>query len=241
MINNTTKDYTQFFIITFIYNIILVLYMDMNNNFYSYSYNMICLSISIFNCIIFNDIYFRIKYIKTINHLPLNFYPSNKSFIKYIWYITTSVFLISSSYYCLNFWINEFQVLENNNSKSIIFIRTFSIVLLSIFLTTISFYTIIKIITVTMSSLSLILQQIIYNYSKDYNLFANILTVYKYNIKEEHKCWLCGNTMEPHKIIRKLNCSCNEIFHPKCIETYLGMHNNQCRNGHNISKFEHTA
>jgi hypothetical protein len=237
---NTTKDYTQFFILTCICNIILVIYIDMKLNLYSYSYNLICLSFFILNCIIFNDIYFRIKYIKTIKHLPLNFYPSNRGFIKYIWYMTLSVFMVSTLYYCFHFWLNEFY-LSNNGTEYITFIKTFIIVLTSIFLLTILYYTIIKVISFCVYSSSLILQQIIYNYSRGYHIFANILTVYKYSIKAEHTCWLCGNTMVTHKKVRQLNCKCNESFHPECIEIYLGMHNNYCKNGHLISKFEHTA
>jgi hypothetical protein len=241
---NTTKEYTQFFIIIFACNIILAAYMDIKNDLYNYSYNLICLSLGIFNCIIFNDIYFRIKYIKQINHLPLNFYPSNRSFIKYIWYSTSIVFLLSSFYYCLHFWNNEFNVIydsSNHETKCIIFLKTFIIVLMSILLIGILTYTIMNIVSFIISSCSLILQQIIYNYSRDYNLFSNILTVYKYNIKAEHQCWLCEKTMVNHKNIRKLNCTCNQSFHPECIEIYLSMYNNYCRNDHLISKFEHTA
>ncbi len=239
-----TKDSTQFFIITFISNIILFLGMDIKYNSYSISYNLICLSMFVINCIIFNDIYFRIKYIKTIKHLPLNFYPSSKSIIRKIWYISFSIFLVSSSYYCLYFWMNEFKLLDTTNNyemNCIIFVKTFIISIISIFLMTYVYYSVMKIVTFCISSCSLLLQQIIYNYSRGYGLFSNILTVYKYSIKLEHRCWLCGYTMETNKNVRKLNCPCNESFHPQCIETYLGMHNNHCKKGHMITKFEHTA
>lgn len=241
---NTTKDSTQFFIITFISNIILCFGMDMNYNSYSMAYNLVCLSMFIINCIIFNDIYFRIKNIKTIKYLPLNFYPSNKSIIRKIWYFASSLFLVSSSYCCLYFWRNEFKMLDTTNNyemNSIIFVKTFIISITTIFLMTYVYYCVMKAMTFCISSCSLLLQQMIYNYSRGYGIFSNILTVYKYSIKLEHKCWLCGNTMDTHKNIRKLTCACNESFHLECIEAYLGLHSNRCKNGHNITKFEHTA
>ena len=44
-----------------------------------------------------------------------------------------------------------------------------------------------------------------------------------------------------NKMIKKLNCPCNEHFHPECIDKYLNLYNNYCRGGHKISKYEHTA
>jgi len=57
----------------------------------------------------------------------------------------------------------------------------------------------------------------------------------------EYYCWICDKMLSKNKTLKKLNCPCQELFHPECIDNYLGLYKNYCRNGHKIAKFEHTV
>jgi hypothetical protein len=166
-----------------------------------------------------------------------NYYPSSRNISKYIWY-TNILFIISGliqiSY---NFWMYTFNGFysPNTSSKDVIEIGLFTFI--SAGLCFFGTFLILYLVWYLSSFVVSLFKQIIFNYINELPLFSNT-TIIKYT---DNNCWICNKYLGKNKILKKLNCPCQEYFHPECIDKYLGMYNNYCKAGHKISKYEHTV
>ena len=191
------------------------------------SYYYLCISLIIYNCILINDIKFHFKHLKKNFSLTSKFYPSSKYFIQIIWKTNTCLFVISSLVY------TYYNDNKNYTIKSILtlFFSVLSIIYI--------YYVIIKYCIKLYIFFKNSLNQMKYNYEKEYPLFANVMKINK--IDNYMYCGLCNQPFNQNQLIKKVNCDCNNYFHGYCIDTYMGMYNNICFCGHIIRKYEHTA
>jgi hypothetical protein len=199
-------------------------------------YMSMCLSIAIYNYIIFNDIYFEIKNNLDLYFYP-NMYPSNTLFYNNILLINTFVFLSASSLYLYDYWIVENginYIMDMNLPFESL--KHFYIILLTLFIFTIFIISLHYICTNICNHLSLYFNQIMFNYCHSIPLFKNTL-----NNESNYICWICEKKMLKNDTITLLHCPCNENFHSRCIERYLGLYKNVCHNGHKITKIKNSV
>jgi len=220
-------EYNHVFILLLIVNISAIFIMD-----YTYISLFIYFNSISINYIMYKDLYFEIKYkYSNINFVLMpNYYPSNRTFYKYIKYINISFIYTGLSFYCIDFWINHHFINDEN------FIKSFSITILSIinvlivlFLT---IYTLVLFLSLVVDSIKQIMSNYINNRS---------LLYFPDNEYVEYYCWVCDRSLNKFKTLKKLNCPCKEYFHPDCIDKYLGLYGNYCKNNHRIAKYEHAV
>ena len=226
---NISIDYNNIFILLSIINIIIPFLINYSCYFSLFLY---CNTIS-FNYIMYKDFYFEMKNkYSNINFILMpNYYPSNRTYNKIIWYINILFIYSSVLLYCFDFWINHYNGF-NNNTFNYMFTLTF-----------ISFISILNVILglllVVYSSIilsSFILDRfklMTFNYLNKQPLF------YKKQEEPCYICWVCDRILSKNKTLKKLNCPCQEYFHPDCIDKYLGLYDNYCRDGHKIAKYNH--
>ncbi len=223
----STFTFTQLVSISVIINILLLLNININIDALELSYYYICVSLIVYNCILINDILFHFKYLKRNITLTAKFYPSGKYYIQTIWTLNTYLFVFSSllySYYNQDNYYNVKKILT-------LFLSVLSIIYI--------YYIIIKYCIKLYYFFKNSINQMIYNYEKEYPLFANVMKINK--IDNYMYCGLCNQPFHQNQLVKKINCDCNYYFHGYCIDTYMGMYNNICFCGHRVPKYEHTA
>ncbi len=222
--------YNNAFIIVAIVNFISLFII--NHNYFSLFVYLNSISL---NYILYKDFYFEIKHkYSNINFIFLpNYYPSNRTINKYTIFTNITIIYVNVIILCYDFWLNNFIGFKYESfyylfslfifsfSSSIIILGNILILSYGIFLVS--------------SYLSNVFKQIIFNYENDKPLFSSIKN------NDIYYCWICQKMLSKHKTLKKLNCPCQEYFHPDCIDKYLGLYDNYCKNGHKIAKFEHTV
>jgi hypothetical protein len=195
---------------------------------------LVCISLSttIYNYIIFNDLYFEIK--NNLNlYLYPNYYPSNRIYFQYILGANSFVFIISSMFYSYIYWTSGNSIYEKFDYNNSIF-KLFSVLCLTIlvisFLIIGTYYVCVELFILA----SFYLNYMLFNYSHDLPLFANI----KLLSQPDNICWICTKKMLKTEYTSQLHCPCNSLYHSKCIERYLILHKNVCPLGHKIMKFK---
>ncbi len=227
------SDYVKIFILTTSINVISLFFINFNDISLFIYLNSLSL-----NLIMYNDIYFEKKH--THYHINFNFmpkyYPSNRRLFNFIYTNNIINIYCGLAYKCYNFWTNEFQDFETFNKSyeyntELIFI---------IFITNILGLILLFGIVYNLTTYSLLIfdtiKTIKFNYINEQPLFYNINKETDY-----YYCWICEKNISKYKVVKKLNCPCQEYFHPDCIDKYLGLYNNYCRKGHRIAKYEHTV
>jgi len=211
--------YNNAFIFLSLINVILLFIID-----YSYISLLIYLNSISLNYILYKDFKFEIKNkYSNINFIFLpNYYPSNRTFNKYIMLTNVSIIYSLLVILSIDFWLNQYKGIKNES-----YIYIFTLMLFS-FITTLLVIT--KAILLTYS---------IYNIGSKLINYINKIPLKEHDL--EYYCWVCEKRLSKYKTLKKLNCPCQELFHPECIDNYLGLYNNYCRNGHRIAKFEHTV
>ncbi len=191
---------------------------------------LICISISttIYNYIMFNDLYFEIKNNLNLYSYP-NYYPSNRAVNQNILISNSFVFMTSSIIYIYNYWINIDYNNTNINFITIFLMGAFTLFVF-VFLMIILYNSIVEIFTFA----SLLMNHMLFNYTHNLPLLSNIKDIFKNN----QSCWVCSKILLKTEYTTQLHCPCNTLFHSKCIERYLILHKNICPNGHRITKFK---
>ncbi len=226
------SDYIKIFILTTFTNI-LYLYFINYNSISSFVYLN---SLSI-NLIMFNDIYFEIKhknYRINFNIMP-KYYPSYRKFFNNLYYINSICIFGGISKICYDFWMNEFIDFITFNKP---YEHTIKLIVITIMTNILSIILLIITIHFSIKYVSLFLETmkiVIFNYINEQPLFYNVTK------EEDYYCWVCEKNISKYKVVKKLNCPCQEHFHPDCIDKYLNLYNNYCRAGHRIAKYEHTV
>ena len=228
---NLSLEYNNVFILLSFINIISIFVMN-----YNYVSLFVYLNSLSLNYIMFKNFYFEIKNkYSNINFLLMpNYYPSNRNINKFFWY-TNIMFIFSGlSFICIKFWMNEY---EGMNITSYEYFASLIIIgILSILNGLVSFL----VLSYSCSNLLVILfdntKQIISNY-----INKKSLLYFPENEDNNYYCWICDKNLSKLKTLKKLNCPCQEYFHPDCIDKYLGLYNNYCKAGHKIAKYEHTV
>ncbi len=227
------NDYSKFLIFTTIINFIFIFFIN-----YNYVLLFIYLNSLSINLIIFNDIYFEIKHTNyriNFNIMP-KYYPSYRKFLKTLYNINSICIFYGFSKICYDFWMNDFEDFVTFNKT---YDYTIKLILITIITNILSVISLIIIMHFSIKYLSFLIdtiQVIIFNYSNERPLFSNINKQNDYYI-----CWICEKNISKYKVVKKLNCPCQEHFHPDCIDKYLSIYNNYCRVGHRIAKYEHTV
>ena len=170
------------------------------------------------NLIIFNDIYFQTKYTNINFELIPKFYPSYKKYLNALWEFNTISIVIGFTYACYQYWTTIF-IDFNFIDKSMDYIITTAIIII---LSTVC-------VLLNLIGALYYLSKIIKNISNNNNNYDDY----------EYFCWICDKNINKNKIVKKINCPCQEYFHPDCIDKYLIIHKNYCRSGHKIAKYEH--
>ncbi len=223
------KDSNDMVILLSFINIITLFVID-----YNYSSLFLYLNSLSINYIIFKDFYFEIKHkYSNINFVLMpNYYPSNRTLNKYILYSNCGIIISGVHYISVDFWMNEFKGFNIISSQYITTLICFS------FISTISVSLFISLsvylVYLALSNTADLFKQVITNYINNKSLLyipSNNDIVYC--------CWVCDKELNNNKILKKLNCPCQEYFHPDCIDKYLGLYDNYCRNNHKIAKYKH--
>jgi len=81
---------------------------------------------------------------------------------------------------------------------------------------------------------SILINNMLFNYTHNLPLFANSKDVFK----QTPSCWVCNKVLLKTEYTTQIHCPCNKLFHSKCIERYLLLHKNICPDGHRIEKFK---
>ncbi len=225
------NDYSKVSILASIVNILLCFFIHFDSTFLFVYLNSISL-----NLLMIYDIYFQMKHHRINFEINNKYYPSNRKYLKMLWNLNILSIITGSSYICYDFWINKFDGFTITNRTtdyiiSLIIVTTISNIIVYLSLISFLYYSII--IT---SNLIDIIKFVMFNYINGMPLL--------YNVKTEDNlsnCWICNKSISKHKIVKKLNCPCQEHFHPDCIDKYLILHKNYCRAGHKIAKYEHTV
>ncbi len=164
-----------------------------------------------------------------------SYYPSSRKYLNILWQINIISIVLGLSYVCFLFWTNEFIDFIFSNKSFEYITNTVLITGISvgaIFFSVIgTFYYSIKVLTQFLD----ISKIIMFNFVNEKPLFSNL------NNDDYYNCWVCDKNINKYKIVKKLNCPCQEHFHPDCIDKYLVLHKNYCRAGHKIAKYEHTV
>ena len=208
--------YNNVFILISFTNIISLFIID-----YSYISLIIYFNSLSLNYILYKDFYFEIKNkYSNINFIFLqNYYPSNRTFNKLIMFTNISFIFSGLILLVIDFWLNKFNGFKNESFNYIISLAVFSFITTLLVITKSILLT--YCIYIIMSNLILFTKQLIVNYMNEQPL------LYKqkhYDV--EHYCWVCNKILSKHKTLKKLNCPCQELFHPDCIDNYLGLYNN---------------
>jgi hypothetical protein len=228
-----SSDNSKLLLLTSSINILLIFIMN-----YDIISIFILLNLLSINLILLNDIYFEIK--NKFTHINFNFmpkfYPSFRTSLNYLWYLNIISLSSGVVFTCFDFWMNNFQVFKFID-KSYYYIVTLIIIititnLITIILIIVLVYYCIKFISI----INNLFTNLLFNFINNQPLLDNII-----NKNELNFCWICERNLNKHKMLKKVNCPCNEHFHPECIDKYLSLYNNYCRAGHKISKYEHTA
>jgi hypothetical protein len=217
-------DYSKIFILLTFVNIFITFIIYTNFILLFIYLNSISL-----NLIMFYDIYFQMKY-KHINfEIMHTFYPSCRKYINALFEFNSASIIFGTAYFCYEYWTTEFiDFIFINKSNEYIY--------KTIFITSISiFVSLITLIGALYYSTKLITN--IFDIFNEKPLFFNDHYEDKYN----YICWICNKSISKYKIVKKLNCPCQEHFHPDCIDKYLVLYKNYCRGGHKIAKYEHTV
>ncbi len=187
----------------------------------------ICLSTTIYNYMIFNDLYFEIKYNLNLYLYP-NFYPSSRKYNQCILMVNSFVFIFSSLIYCYSYWIIENNISLINNYGIKLINMAFLTIVLIIIIALILYQGLCELFTISSHYVNCIL----FNYTHGFPLLANV------SIKNDINCWICNKKMLKSEYVSQLHCPCKKNFHSKCIERYLILYKNVCPNGHKIIKLK---
>ncbi len=164
------------------------------------------------------------------------YYPSYRTFLNTLYYINCISIFCGVSKICYNFWMNEFIDFTTFNKSNeytikLTLITTISNILGLILLLSLIHFSI-KYVSLFLDTIKIVM----FNYINEQPLFYNVIKENDY-----YYCWICEKNINKYKVVKKLNCPCQEHFHPDCIDKYLGLYNNYCRKGHRIAKYEHTV
>lgn len=229
------NEYNKIFILVCFINAILTFIIDYTN----YIALLIYINSLSINFIMLKDIHFEIKhhYSRINFDIMYNFYPSHRTNFKILWFINSLCIFIGAVLVCYNFWISEFDDFTMFNKSFNYIISLLIITIATNVLAIISSIIIIYYLWNSMIIIFNIFRIITFNY---YN-YKPLLSSYKdaFNYNKKHICWICENSLNKVKTIKKLTCPCNELFHNECIDKYLQLHNNNCRAGHKIAKYDH--
>jgi hypothetical protein len=229
------NEYNKIFILVCFINVIITFIIDYTN----YIALLIYINSLSINFIMLKDIHFEIKnHYSHINfYIMYNFYPSYRNNFKILWCINSLCIFIGALFTCYNFWMIEFDDFTILNKS---FNYIISLLIITIATNVLIIFSIIIIIYYLWNSMIMIFnifRIITFNY---YN-YKPLLSSYKeaFNYEQKYICWICETSLNKVKTIKKLTCSCNESFHNECIDKYLQFHNNICRAGHKIPKYDH--
>lgn len=215
-----TTDYGKMFIFFTLINTIMLFVIDINYITLFIYFNSISQ-----NLIILNDVYFQTKY-KHINfELMPKFYPSYKKYLNALWEFNTISIIFGLAYVCYQYWTTKFIDFNLIN-------KSMDYIILTIIITTISSVCFLLSLISALYYLTKIIKNTFNNH--DNNNYDN--NNYDNN---EYFCWICDRNINKNKLFKKINCPCQEYFHPDCIDKYLIIHTNYCRAGHKIAKYEH--
>ena len=186
----------------------------------------------------FYDIYFESKHKNyRINfNIMQKYYQSYRTFFNTLYYVNFVGIFCGVYKICYDFWMNDFiDFITFNksfeyNMKLTIFTTISNVLGLIILVSVVHFS--IKYISLFVKFMKIV----IFNYINEQPLFYNVIKENDY-----YYCWICEKNVSKLKIVKKLNCPCQEHFHPDCIDKYLSLYNNYCRKGHRIAKYEHTV
>jgi hypothetical protein len=185
----------------------------------------------------FNDIYFEMKhknYRINFNIMP-KYYPSYRKILNTLYYTNCIGIFCGISNICYDFWINEyidFITFDKSNEYTIkLILITIITNILSVILLIVTIYFSIKYVSIFLETMKIVM----FNYINEQPLFYNVTK------EADYYCWICEKNISKYKVVKKLNCPCQEHFHPDCIDKYLNLYNNNCRAGHRIAKYEHTV
>jgi hypothetical protein len=183
----------------------------------------------------FNDIYFQMKH-KHINfEIMHKFYPSSRKYINALFEINFASIIFGTAYFCYEYWNTQFiDFIFINKSYEYIY-KTLFIISISTFVSLITLIGAIYYSTKLITNLLEISKIIMFNYINEKPLFSNL------HYEDDYICWICDKSISKYKIVKKLNCPCQEHFHHDCIDKYLVLYKNYCRGGHKIAKYEHTV
>ncbi len=223
-------DYSKTLILLTFVNIFIIFIIDIN-----FSSLFIYLNSISLNIIMFYDIYFQMKH-KYINfEIMPTFYPSSRKYIKALLEINFSLIVFGTAYFCYEYWTTQFiDFIFINKSHEYIY-KTILITSISTFVSLIAIIGILYYSIKLITNLLDISKIIMFNYINDKSLFSNM------HNEDDYICWICDKSISKYKIVKKLNCPCQEHFHPDCIDKYLVLYKNYCRGGHKIAKYEHTV
>ncbi len=223
------KDSNDMVILLSFLNIITLFVID-----YNWSSLFLYLNSLSINYIIFKDFYFEIKHkYSNINFVLMpNFYPSNRTLNKYILYTNCGIIISGVHYISIDFWMNHFKGFNIISSEYFTTLICFSFIttICGLLFISLSIY----LIYLALSNTAEIFKQIIINY-----INKKSLLYFPTNNNNSYCCWICDKELNNNKTLKKLNCPCQEYFHPDCIDKYLGLYDNYCRNNHKIAKYNH--
>ncbi len=210
-------------------NFITIFIMDYTYISLFLYFNAICI-----NYIIFKDFYFEIKNkYSNINFILMpNYYPSNRTINKYILHTNCGILISGVNYICVDFWMNDFDGFVIISYKY--FMTLFSISFMTAVCVLLFISLSVYFVYIVMSFLVDKLKQTMTNYINNKPLLYS-----SSNNEIGCECWICYKELSNTKTLKKLNCPCQEYFHPDCIDKYLGLYDNYCRNNHKIAKYNH--
>ena len=215
-------DYSKKLILLTFINIFIIFIIDIK-----FSSLFIYLNLISVNLIMFYDIYFQMKH-KYVNFEIMNkFYPSNRKYINALLDINIVSIIFGTAYLCYEYWTTQFiNFIFINKSYKYIY-KTIFITFITTFVSLITFIGFLYYSTKLITNLLDIFNE--------KPLFSNL------QYEDYYICWICEKNISKYKILKKLNCPCQEHFHPDCIDKYLILYKNYCRGGHKIAKYEHTV
>ena len=223
-------DYSKIFILSTFINTIIIFFI--NTHFLSLFIYLNSISL---NLIMFYDIYFQTKHKYTNFEIMHKFYPSNRKYINALWNINIISIILGTAYYCYEYWTNQFIDFNFINKSYEYIYKTIFITSISTFISLITFIGMLYYSTKLITNILEISKIIMFNYINEKPLFLNLY------YENDYICWICDKSISKYKLVKKLNCPCQEYFHPDCIDKYLVIHKNYCRREHKIAKYEHTV
>ncbi len=162
---SSIRNYSILIIISSIVNILQFYNIELTLNVSNLMLFCISISTSIFNYIIFNDLHFEIK--NNLNlYLYPNYYPSNKKINQYILIANSFVFFISSSFYIYYYWIN----MDYNNPE---LFKVFCMAIFTLLVISCSIIILHYAFTEIFTLASILINNMLFNYTHNLPLFAN--------------------------------------------------------------------